>query len=69
MGHEGTNSPKFYLGMKSICTRGKKDSGDKAMKVNDAVVDKLSEYFKVQDKEEFYKYLKANNIYNSKEPA
>lgn len=37
--------------------------------VNDVVVDKMSEYFKVQDKGDLYKYMKANKIYNSEEPA
>lgn len=48
---------------------GEKTTKEKGVKVNDVVVDKMSEYFKVQDKGELYKYLKANKIYNSEEPA
>ena len=68
MSYEDTIAPKFYLAMKTISIMGKKAAEEK-IKVNDVVVDKMSEYFKVQDKGDLYKYMKANKIYNSEEPA
>ena len=46
-----------------------KKAAEKKIKVNDAVVDRMSKYFKVQDKRALYRYMKATNIYNSEDPA
>ncbi len=68
MSYEDAISPKFYLAIKTIFIMEKKAAKEK-IKVNDVVVDKMSEYFKVQDKGDLYRYMKANKIYNSEEPA
>jgi hypothetical protein len=68
MSYEDAISPKFYLAIKTIFIMEKKAAKEK-IKVNDVVVDKMSEYFKVQDKSDLYRYMKANKIYNSEEPA
>jgi len=53
---------------KNNINHGKK-AAEKKIKVNDAVVDRMSKYFKVQDKRALYRYMKATNIYNSEDPA
>ena len=68
MSYEREVSPKFYLAIKTIFTMGKKAAKGE-IKINDVVVDRMSRYFKVQDKKELYRYIKANKIYNSEEPA
>ncbi|GEM_PF-4642949 len=68
MSYEDSISPKFYLAIKTIFIMQKKAAKEK-IKVNDVIVDKMSEYFKVQDKDDLYRYMKANKIYNSEEPA
>jgi len=66
MSYEDAIAPKFYLAIKTILIMGKK-AAEKKIKVNDAVVDRMSKYFKVQDKGALYRYMKANNIYNSED--
>ena len=68
MSYEDSISPELYLAIKTIFIMQKKAAKEK-IKVNDVVVDKMSEYFKVQDKDDLYRYMKANKIYNSEEPA
>ena len=68
MSYEDSISLKFYLAIKIIFIMEKKAAKEK-IKVNDVIVDKMSEYFKVQDKDDLYRYMKANKIYNSEEPA
>jgi hypothetical protein len=64
----GRNFTEILFSDKNNIHYGKKAAKEK-IKVNDVVVDKMSEYFKVQDKGELYRYMKANKIYNSEEPA
>ena len=58
MSYEDSISLKFYLAIKIIFIMEKKAAKEK-IKVNDVVVDKMIEYFKVQDKGDLYRYMKA----------
>ena len=65
----GLNFTEILFSDKNNIHYAKKKAAKEKIKVNDVIVDKMSEYFKVQDKDDLYRYMKANKIYNSEEPA